>query len=149
VDVRTNTLIVRGQKDEVDTVLSLVARLDSDENNLEESLSESLGCQAVPVTHRDPKEISAVLRGLGIKVDLNTLQSGRQAGNTSEESGLFMVLADSDAEEIAKLIKSLDIENESEKPTEDIRSLPEPEEDAPEDSGAPEPAKTTFGPLQS
>jgi len=149
VDVRTNTLIVRGQDDEVELIIGLVARLDSDENNLEESLSESLECQAVPVTHRDPKEISAVLRGLGIKVDLNTLKPGKKAGNTPNESGLFMVLSDSDAEDIAKLIKSLDIEEESEKPTEDVPSLPEQEEDAPDDAAPPEPAKTVFGPLQS
>jgi len=43
----------------------------------------------------------------------------------------------------------LDIEEESEKPTEDVPSLPEQEEDAPDDAAPPEPAKTVFGPLQS
>lgn len=151
VDVRTNTLIVRGQKDGVEHVLNLVARLDSDEESpdetsSEESVSEPLGCQVIPVTHRDPNEISAVLRGLGINVDINPLQSSKKAGNTLVESGLFLVLSDSDAEEIAKLIKSLDIDEEPEQPTEDtMPDLPEPAaEGAPDDGRDDAPVETAL-----
>jgi len=119
VDVRTNTLIVRGEKDAVEQVLRLAAMLDSTEDSLEESLSESLGCQVVPVTHREPQEIAAVLRGLGIDVDLTTLKSGEKKDDTANEGRLFLIISDSDTEEIGKLIKSLDVEEESAPPAED------------------------------
>ena len=86
-----------------------------------------------------------MLRGLGIGADLTTLQSGEKAGNSLKEGGLFLVMSDSDAEEIAKLIKSLDVEDESEPPTEDI---PQPEEDVPEDSATPGAAVSDFAPLR-
>lgn len=127
VDVRTNTLIVRGQKDAVEQVLRLAAMLDSTEESLEDSLSDSLGCQVVPVTYREPLEIAAVLRGLGIDVDLTTLKSGEKKGDAANEGGLFLIISDTDTEEIGKLIKSLDVEGESAPPAEDTPPILEEE----------------------
>ena len=107
VDVRTNTLVARGDKYIVDEISRIIPALDTTNDGLQK-LSEPLGLPVIPAFHRDPHEIIAVLRGLGISVNVTTLERNEKADTNAKQVAVFVISGQTDAEGITKLIQSLD-----------------------------------------
>ena len=134
VDVRTNTLVARGDKYIVDEISRIIPALDTTNDGLQK-LSEPLGLPVIPAFHRDPHEIIAVLRGLGISVNVTTLERNEKADTKAKQCAVFVISAQTDAEGITKLIQSLDTPEKGSLPTYSSDSSTFLEEPVPAEEG--------------